>query len=192
MSWAELFLTKDQITRLVQFIHNQEPIYINGKKYRLVQDIGHKNRPKRLYQTQFIRRIRVFYGRNNEEICLKIIDGEKEIYVDDDGCIGFEEPVFHINYKTTYNRIFKLPLDFKNKKMNYYSLQLPLSFLIEHIKIKAIPWLPIKYPKTWVELIKFINKKYRAKSFPENSPQRWWCLLSNLPEHILNTIFLYL
>lgn len=196
MSWPELFLTKDQITQLVQFIHNQEPTYIKGKKYRLMQDSGHKNKPKHLYETQFIRRIRVFYGRNNEEIWLKIIDGEKEIYVDDDGCIGFEEPVFYVNYKTTYNKIIKLSLNLnlknKIKKIKYCSSQSPLSFLIKDIKIKDIPWLPLRYPKTWIELMKFINKKYQAKSYPENSSERWWCLLSNLPQHILAEIFSYL
>ena len=194
MSWDELILNKDHMIKLIKFIHNQEPNYISGKKYRLPNDFGHKHTPYKCSQDngQFVRRIRVFYGKNEENIYLKIIDGEKTFYVEHD---DFEESEFHVQYKTTYKDIIKLPLTHKNIKFNYYnpSPQIPLAFLIENIKIENIPDLPVKYPKTWSDLIKLINKKYYKKNgfFPENSEQRWWCNIARLPTNVLSTIFTY-
>jgi hypothetical protein len=151
-NWKELSLTEDHMVRLIRHIHNVDPVYMNGKKYRLRGDPGRKGYPQKIWKEngQYVRRLRVFCARDHENILIKIISGTKHLWFDREDM--FDDCDSTLELTTIYKEVFRLPFEEgKIGKKNPYYLAptsrgssketfVP-SFVISDIKIKDIPTL---------------------------------------------------
>lgn len=172
MPWEKLHLNQEQTRTLAWLFHNSlEPRSLKDGQYRLPEDPPDHRRNSYLH-TGYNRRIRVFYGRTETELLIKVVDCDRTYpsIADVHEYAELYEKMKRPYLKVNGTKLFRLSF---SKTLNSIR-QSPVECLLPSLKAVSIPWLPSKKMKSWTELLQWL-RKFHPLAYPMPSNQYVWC-----------------